>query len=82
MLSLSDVKAGNYAAMVVFNLLKDNRNDMALEEIVQLFPSVLEVAAKESEFGYANIHINFVSVTNNMNMYCSACLYISQYQQT
>lgn len=62
MLSLSDVKAGNYAAMVVFNLLKDNRNNIALEEIAQLFPSVLEVAAKESEFGYIcklYIHIVF-----------------------
>lgn len=51
LLSLTDPKAVNFSAMVVFNVLKDNLN-VPLEEILYLFPVILDIAAKESEFGY------------------------------
>ncbi|XP_059484516.1 ataxin-10 [Neocloeon triangulifer] len=49
LLNLSDVRASNYTAMVVFNIFKGNPN-IPYTDITNVFPSILSLAAKESEF--------------------------------
>ncbi|XP_065332799.1 ataxin-10 [Cloeon dipterum] len=49
LLNLSDVRAANFTAMVVYNIFKGN-TAIPYTEVTHIFPMILSLAAKESEF--------------------------------